>query len=187
MTNIRTIYLERGLLMGSNEKVTIRNATLSDFDALFALRVDLQKHLERLNPRIWHITEKGKETVKTELKEQISNENGCLKVALKRKELIGFAYGEVFHRLEYKPKHIGKISLVFVKEAFRRRGVGTLLIRELCRYFSAENIERITLRHVLGNEEAENFWCKLGFEPILVTSDTRLGELKNRLSNFRRG
>ncbi len=173
--------------MQPNEQLTIRDATLSDFDELFALRIDLQTHLERSNPRAWHITEEGKEKVKHELKEQISSENGRLKVALKERELIGFAYGEVFHRLEYKPKRIGQISLVFVKESYRRRGVGTLLVKELCGYFNTENIERITLRYVLGNKEAENFWCTLGFEPVLVTSDTPLEKLKKRLSNFLRG
>ena len=96
-------------------------------------------------------------------------------------ELVGFAYGKVFRRSTYSPNNVGQISMVFVQETFRRRGIGRLLVEELCQFFRAEKVEEVTLRYVLENREAEKFWNDLGFEPRLVTANIRFTVLKKHL------
>jgi len=42
-------------------------------------------------------------------------------------------------------------------------------------------VEDVTLRYVIGNREAEEFWNGLGFQPIINTANARLMELEERL------
>jgi len=39
----------------------------------------------------------------------------------------------------------------------------------------------LTVRYIIGNKEAENFWKKLGFESIITTGATYLKELDLKL------
>jgi GNAT superfamily N-acetyltransferase len=73
--------------------------------------------------------------------------------------------------------------MIFIEKSHRRRCIGTQLIHELCKYFEAENIQNITLRYVLGNQEAEAFWHHLGFTPIIHTAYTDLETLHSRVRN----
>lgn len=68
-----------------------------------------------------------------------------------------------------------------MRNDWRRRGIGTQLVSALCRFFDSKNIQEITLRFALGNKEAEIFWKTLGFQPLIVTVNTRLETLKEKL------
>ena len=159
----------------------IRIASTPDLDELARLRLSLQQHLEASNPRIWRITEEGERRLKEELERMFSEEDGKMVVAAAGGELVGFAYGKVFRRSTYSPNNVGQISMVFVQEKFRRRGIGRLLVEELCQFFRAEKVEEVTLRYVLENREAEKFWNDLGFEPRLITANIRFTVLKKHL------
>ena len=70
---------------------------------------------------------------------------------------------------------------MYVVKQFRRKGVGRRLMKELCKFFNSNKAEDLTVRYVVGNREAENFWRKLGFEPIITTSKTCPKELDSKL------
>jgi ribosomal protein S18 acetylase RimI-like enzyme len=163
------------------EELTIRSATVSDLDELLELRLSLQRHVEASSPWIWRITEEGRRRLQQELEKMLADSGGRMVVAVKDGELVGFAYGQVFNRETYVPLSVGHISMIYVQEGFRRRGVGSRLVEELCRFFRSENVEDVTLRYALGNREAERFWRGLGFEPIMQTVNIHLEELEERL------
>ena len=52
------------------------------------------------------------------------------------------------------------------------------MVEALCRFFDSEGVEEVTLRYVVGNTVAEQFWTKLSFKPVLMTALTSIGELK---------
>lgn len=107
--------------------------------------------------------------------------NSCIVVAEMSGEVIGFAHGEVLHRTDYLPESVGTISTIYVTKSFRRRGVGKRLVEKLCQFFIKKKVEQVTLRYIIGNIEAEGFWSRLRFVPIITTASAHPEELKERL------
>lgn len=163
---------------------SIRKATPSDIDKLVQLRLLLQQHCEESNPMIWHMTEEGKTILKQRVQNELSINNSHVLIAEVNGEIIGSAHGEITRRTDYTPKTVGSISTVYVVREFRKRGVGALLVKQLCELFDAEGVEDVTLRYIIGNKEAEAFWRKLGFKPIITTAKTSLKELENKTSSM---
>jgi ribosomal protein S18 acetylase RimI-like enzyme len=69
-----------------------------------------------------------------------------------------------------------------VGAAHRRAGVGSRLVALLCRFFASEDVVDVTLRYVVGNEEAAKFWSALGFSPRIITAGTGREALERRLT-----
>ena len=163
---------------------SIRKATPSDIDKLVQLRLLLQQHCEESTLMIWHMTEEGKTILKQRVQNELSTDNSHVLIAEMNGEIIGSAHGEITHRTDYTPRTVGSISTVYVVREFRKRGVGALLVKQLCELFDAEGVEDVTLRYIIGNNEAEAFWRKLGFKPIITTAKTSLKELENKTSSM---
>ena len=71
---------------------------------------------------------------------------------------------------------------MYVDSNFRRKAVGALLIRRVCEFFDSEGVEDVTLWYIIGNEEAERFWGKLGFRPVITTAKIDLRDLERKMS-----
>ena len=165
--------------------VTIQNAKRSDIEKLAQLRLQLQQHCEKSNSLIWQTTKEGETLLKQKVSDNLDDVNGRVLVAELDGEIIGFAYGEILHRTDYSHGIVGSISTVYVDRKARRKGVGTLLVRRICEFFEKEDVEDVTLRYVVGNREAETFWRKLGFNPVITTATTGLRELKREIDELR--
>lgn len=160
---------------------TIREARPTDRDELLRMRHALQRHDEASNPRIWHVTEEGKQHLDATVDEMLSDEDGLALVAEEDGRPVGFAWGHIAHRTDYTPRAVGFIRLIYLDEAHRRKGTGTKLVQELCRYFRTRDVEEANLNHILGNTEGEGFWKRLGFKPVRVSANTPLKDLEERL------
>lgn len=161
--------------------VTIRRASSSDVDRIVELRSLLQEHVEVSNPLIWRITEDVKKLLKQEVENDLAGSNIHVLLAEADGEIIGYVQGEVTSRSDYMPRTVGHVSLIYVMKQFRRKSVGRRLMKELCKFFSSNTAEHLTVRYIIGNKEAEGFWRKLGFEAIITTSATYLKELDFKL------
>lgn len=60
-------------------------------------------------------------------------------------------------------QNMGKVILMGVKEGFRGKGVGRILINEAMEWFRRSNISLVNIRTQLSNINAINFYAKLGF------------------------
>ena len=163
------------------ENITVRRTTLSDADTIVRFRLLLQERVEESNPLGWRITERGKKLFKQEIEKGLSDRNTCVLLAEVEGKTIGFAQGEVASRSDYEPKIVGHISLLYVAEKFRRRGVGRRLVKELCKFYKSRRAKHLSVRYIIGNEEAEGFWTQLGFKSVISTSATHLNELDSKL------
>ena len=157
--------------------VTIRRASSSDIGTIVEFRLSLQEHVERSNRLVWRMTEVGKKLLRQKVENDLADGNTRVLLAEAGGETIGFAQGEVASRSDYAPRTVGHVSLVYVRKQFRRKGIGKRLMKELCKFFNSNKAEHLTVRYVIGNKEAEGFWVKLGFEPIISTSATRPRDL----------
>ena len=163
--------------------VRVRSATLSDVESIFEMRLMLQRHLVRSNPSIWRKTDVGKTQIKETLEQEIPHKDHQVLLAEVHGVIVGFAHGIVQHRTEYIPNDVGTIGTLYVKEGFRRRGIGRILIQELCRFFRSKKAHDVYVRYVLGNEEGERFWNTLGFTPILTTANATLELLDSQVKS----
>lgn len=168
----------------SMDNLTIRRAVSSDLERIVELRLLSQKHFEGSNPLIWRITEEGKKLLKQKVENDLADSNIHVLLAEADGEIIGYVQGEVMTRTDYMPRTVGHVSLIYVMKQFRRKGVGRCLMRELCNFFNLNKAEHLTVRYIIGNNEAEGFWRKLGFESIITTSATHLKELDFKLKGI---
>ena len=53
----------------------------------------------------------------------------------------------------------------------RKSGVGSRIVDSLMAFFDTMGVDHITLNYVVGNPEAERFWLKRGFEPVVVAAN----------------
>jgi ribosomal protein S18 acetylase RimI-like enzyme len=161
--------------------VTIRRAASSDVERIVELRLLSQEHAEKSNALIWRMTEEGKQLIRQKVETDLADSNVLVLLAEADGEIIGYVQGEVTSRSDHMPRIVGQVSLMYVVKQFRRKGVGRHLVKELCKFFDSNKVEDLTVRYIIGNKEAEGFWRKLGFEPIIITSSTYPRELDFKL------
>jgi GNAT superfamily N-acetyltransferase len=163
------------------DNLAIRRAVSSDAERIVELGMLLQEHVVKSNPLVWRITEEGKKLIKQKVEADLADSNVLVLIAETHGEVIGYVRGEVTRRSDHTPRTVGQVSLMYVVRQFRRKGVGRRLMEELCKFFDSNKTEDLTVRYVIGNKEAERFWRKLGFEPIIMTSSTYPSELDAKL------
>jgi ribosomal protein S18 acetylase RimI-like enzyme len=164
------------------KNLLVRRATCSDVKKLTELRILLQQHCEESNRLIWRITAEGKTLLREKVENELADNKRHVLVAEMNGEIVGFIQGEIERRTDYLPGTVGSISTAYVVGKFRRTGVGRILVKHLSEFFSSEGVEDVTLRYIIGNEEAERFWQKLGFQPVITTAKMVLEKLKSGTS-----
>lgn len=181
-TELRALLREESNTMKGYE---IRRARESDLDRLIELLAALQKHLEERNPRVWRESPGDRERARDRLAKRLSDPKACVIVAVSDEgAIIGLAVGSILSQERYVPDVSAYIETAFVEEPYRRGGVGYRLITELCRFFESHDVEEVSLRYIVGNSEAEQFWAKLGFEPIIVTSTAKRQDVEKRIARM---
>jgi len=180
----RQSFIQEARLTRMNfmKNLLVRRATYSDVEKLTELGILLQQHSEKSNSLIWRITAEGKALLREKVENELVDAKRHTFVAEMNGEIIGFIQGEVEKRTDYFPRTVGSISTAYVVGNFRRKGVGRMLVKRLCEFFSSEGVEDVTLRYIIGNKEAERFWEKLGFQPVITTAKTVLDRLKSGTS-----
>lgn len=148
---------------------TIRPARLSDLDRLVELLIELQDHLEAVNPELWRMTDQARKELRGQVAARLTAPGSCVLVAEHQRDgVVGTISGRILTNRRYTPERTGTIDQVFVRKEHRRLGIGSRLVAALCRFFAAEGVEDLSLRYVIGNQEAAQFWEAIGFAPRIV-------------------
>jgi GNAT superfamily N-acetyltransferase len=69
---------------------------------------------------------------------------------------------------------VGFVSEVFVDEAARRHHVGAALFEAALAWFRAADVGSVELQVVHGNDVAQQFWTRMGFQPELLQMRRKL-------------
>ena len=77
--------------------------------------------------------------------------------------LIGF----LAYYLEYQQKDTAYISVIYIKESYRKNGIGVEIIEALIQKLISNQIKKVKLHVSLRNATAIRFWVKNGFNHIL--------------------
>ena len=159
--------------------MNIRPATPTDRPHLIRMRNALQHHLETANPRIWHTTPQAQPFLERHVDDLLRDEHTYI-----AEDTTPFAYihGSVTHRTHLTPTTVGHLNGIYVDPPHRRQGTATALIRTLLTRFQEQGATEVNLRYIIGNPEAENLWNKLGLTPIIITANTPLHEMQQKLN-----
>lgn len=169
--------------MESPPGYTIRPARREDLDRLEGLLLALQDHLEASNPSVWKKSEEAREALRAQIANRLHGEGSLTLVAEHDEEgVVGVITGRVVTNSHYVPSRAGSIDQAFVRRDHRRGGVGAALVAAVCRFFAAREVKELSVRYVLGNEEATAFWTALGFRPRIVTAGAALDGVAERLA-----
>jgi GNAT superfamily N-acetyltransferase len=161
---------------------TIRSAQVTDLDGLVELVLALQDHIEGSNPELWRMKPEARTNLKGQLASRLKLVDSCALVVEHRGDgIIGLIFGRVTTNNRYIPTRVGVVDQAFVRADHRRAGVGSRLVAALCRFFAAREVEDLSLRFVVGNEEAAEFWKALGFAPRIVTVGAGRQAVEGRL------
>lgn len=149
---------------------TVRSARKEDLDSLAALLLTLQDHLEASNPNLWQMKQKARQGFRAQIANRLQASDSLTLVAEHIEDgVVGLINGRLVRNSRYTPSRAGIIDQAFVQPDHRRRGVGAALVAAICSYFADHQVNDLSLRYVVGNEEAAAFWTALGFEPRIVT------------------
>ncbi len=129
----------------------IRKARIEDKDEIFVLLNQLYE-----NKIKYEIFSKIYET-------KWNNENSYYIVAIKDNKIVGVLIMEVFIQL-HRAKKTSFIDDLIVKEEYRNKGIGKLLLQNAISYAKQQDCEVIELTSFLSNENAHRFYENNGFK-----------------------
>ena len=152
------------------KNITIRKATIEDVSAIIELWKELMDFSKEYDEH-WSRFEHGHENFAELLRSHIADDAFCILVAELGEDIIGYCFAEICQcnpRL-FEIKEYGHISNVVVTEEHRREGVGEKLLQETRKWLSAKGVHRIEACVSVFNEQAKEFWAKMGYIPYLET------------------
>jgi GNAT superfamily N-acetyltransferase len=159
----------------------IRAGEIGDRDKIVEMRHKLQTHVEKSNPYIWSLTEKGRKNIASNVNEFLDNPDSVVYVHEESGNVVGYIDGIIRYRTTLLPPVVGQIGTMFVEESYRRKGIGKSLVRKICSHFEEKGVDEVNLRYVIGNKEADSFWSSLGLRPVIRTTLINLKEIMSNL------
>jgi ribonuclease HI/GNAT superfamily N-acetyltransferase len=143
----------------------VRQATPADFPALFPVFAEMDEIHARALPRIFKITDPHQ--MAEHLSSGQAEESSVLLVAEDRGKMVGFIRLKIEHTPDnplLQPRRYAKINDLGVTAAYRRRGVGQILMRAAEKWAAGQSVEELELNVWEFNRAALAFYQSLGFE-----------------------
>ena len=142
----------------------IREGKLSDADQITAIKVDSWKETyKNLIPK----EALNKITYEKEKEKYINKfNNRRIVVYEENNEILGYSFFGKRQNVnkEKMEDYTSEIYALYIKNDFKRKGVGTKLINHICDTLKKENNEKVLLWCLKDNQNAIDFYKKNGFE-----------------------
>lgn len=120
--------------------------------------------------RPFDITLKDGEIHYYDLLELIRSPDSVVIVAEIDGQLVGSAYAQIRKAdLYLKHTHFAYLGFMYVKPAFRGKGINQSILEALINWIKAKGISEIRLDVYDENIVAKNTYLKAGFKPIMLT------------------
>ena len=149
--------------------ITIRCAVLADYDKLCALWAILDEHHRIALPNIFRVP-KGPPRELSYVRSLVDGSDSVILVAeSEEQELLGFATVIVRTQTEMPfraERRYAEIDNMVVRQAVRRRGIGTSLIEAATQWAERQGIKTIELVVHDFNEDALSFYRSIGFSTV---------------------
>jgi len=111
-----------------------------------------------------------------DLAELMTSEKSDVMVVCHQGEIVGSGYGLVkaHERDIYITKDHGYIGFMYVKEEYRGKGVGQLVLKKLVEWFKVRGITDIRLEVYNNNPKAIKAYEKAGFQSHLIEMQLKI-------------
>lgn len=155
---------------GDKNKITIRKATMDDFDELFRLRL-LSKREELKYSSTLKSIRKSKHYYHEYLKLDLTKEGRVMFVAVDGEKIVGAILGKFFTPLrisKYHKRGKGHISNLYVDKEHRKIGVAERLVQRVLEWLKENKVPHASLEIHLDNVAAQNLYRKVGFRGFTV-------------------
>jgi len=114
----------------------------------------------------------AKQRDKKQLREAIRKKN--IRVVEAAGEAVGFLYFRTDFRVMLVPSPLFWIDLIYVKETWRRKGLGRLLYEDAIRIAKKKGFDKIVIDIFEANRRSKLFHKQLGFEPVYTIYQKRI-------------
>ena len=162
MKSKRLLYI----IIQHTMEINTRIASLSDLETLKAFE---QALIEVERPMDDSLRQEGV-IYYYDLEELITSENSDILVALDEDKIIGCGYGlikqherDIFVTTDY-----GYIGFMYVKDEYRGKGVGQVILVGLNEWFKSRNMKEVRLKVYENNPKAIKAYEKAGFKKKLI-------------------
>lgn len=154
----------------------VRPASSSDLETLAGLWIEITRHHEPLDP-LFRLRPGAEAEVRELLRSWLRDPDSRAFLA----EVEGAAQGMVCVRIDRAPPILdeverGEITDLFVRGAWRRRGVGRALADAALDWLASRGVGRVEVRVADANAAARSFWRSLGFGAHVRVLQLRLPE-----------
>ena len=150
-------------------EVQVRDARVGDAKAITALWRELMELHCRLDSR-FVVSVEGEREYLRHVVRMIRTRDARVLVSeeLGSGRLVGYVVGE----MQFRPYggvsgRYGFIADIYVRESFRKRGIGREMVKTLQVWFVARKAVAIELYVSVVNADSQAFWRSLGMEPFL--------------------
>jgi ribosomal protein S18 acetylase RimI-like enzyme len=147
-------------------EIKIEEAKKEEMDSVFSLMVQLSDYHKKIDPKYYKSGREREESDKKRLIEYFSKKrkNRKILVAKVKNKIVGLLIGGIEKSPPYcKENKIGVIYRAYVKENFRRRGIGKLLVEELLKWFRKRKIKFVEVEVDSRNKIGIEAYKKYGF------------------------
>ena len=149
------------------EKINIRKATINDLNSVQDLNNSLfELEFNNFDDTLklgWPFEKEGKEYFEYMIKNEI------VFVAEVEEKVVGYLAGSICEQISYITETFAELDNMCIDEAYRRFGIGTLLMNKFKKYCKENNIQNIKVTASAKNSRAIQFYMKNGFEDYNIT------------------
>jgi ribosomal protein S18 acetylase RimI-like enzyme len=155
----------------------VRPVTQADLPGVARLAAQLLAYHHGIDPLRFFRVENAEEGYAWWLGRELKDANAVVVCAVDEGgRIVGYAYGTLEERdWNMLLDAHGALHDVLVDESVRRRGVGELLVLEVCRRLEAMGAPRVVLSTAVQNARARALFGKLGFRETMVERTREAG------------
>jgi GNAT superfamily N-acetyltransferase len=158
---------ESPVVASATNPFTIRRATAKDVRSLAGLWREMMEFHRTIHPA-FQFGPEAQKSIERHLLDTIRSTGGRIFVADADGEIVGYTLGEIQDRKPIYPAgRYGFVSDLVVTEAWRRRGVGRLLVTTILDWFHQYGVTAIELFVLESNPVSTAFWESMGFRHYL--------------------
>jgi GNAT superfamily N-acetyltransferase len=148
----------------------IRLAEAADAERIGALLAEMVAYHADLDPQTFRPAEKGAERYARGILDRLRDSDARVLVAEIDGAVVGYVHGVIADITTelFMPLRCGLLADIYLQVAFRRRGLGKLLVERLMLWFRSRGVNQFEWQVSAGNHEALAFWKAIGGETTML-------------------